>query len=292
MEIRSAELGELQAMMVLQLREIYLPAEAVALVRRLFSHLTGLTPSEMVLEKKRKLTESEMLFLQRALKRLKDQEPLQYIIGATHFYGSEFKVSPAALIPRPETEELVDWIVSDHQNQKRIMSVLDIGTGSGCIAISLKKNLHKAEVSGIDISEEALLLAGENASSLDADITFAKLDILDEEARATLSRFDLIVSNPPYVTPSDREKMESNVIDHEPPIALFVDEDDPLLFYTGIIAFAREHLNKGGKLYFECNEGNAHEVEFLLKKSGFKEVELRNDMQGKERMLRGTWPGA
>jgi len=287
-EIRTAELGELQAMMIMQLREVYQPAEAAAIIRRLFSHITGLSASEMVLERKRKLTESEILFLQRAYKRLKDQEPLQYIIGITHFFDYKFKVTPAVLIPRPETEELVNWILNETKTGKGPLSILDIGAGSGCIAISLKKKLLNAEVLAIDLSEDALALAEENAAMLDADVTFKQIDILDEDTRETLPKFNIIVSNPPYVTPADREKMLPNVSDYEPPMALFVDEDDPLLFYREIIFFSVDHLRKGGKLYFECNEGNAAEVAEMLKRNGFKNIELRKDMQGKDRMVSGV----
>lgn len=287
MEIRTAELGELQSLMRKELQGFYPEGEVKGIVHGLFSHLTGLTAGQLVLEKGRKLTESEIHFLQRSLKRLKKHEPLQYITGTAYFYGFEFKVNTSVLIPRPETEELVDWIVKRHQDSRGALRILDIGTGSGCIAISLKKKLVEAEMFGIDKSEEALALAKENAGLLDAQVFFEKVDILDTSARSALMRFDIIVSNPPYVTPVDREKMLPNVTKHEPSMALFV-EDDPLQFYKEIIDFSADHLSPGGSLYFECNESNANEVTELLKANGFEDVELRKDMQGKDRMVRGT----
>jgi release factor glutamine methyltransferase len=288
MDIRTGKLGELQALMKIELKEIYPEEEAKAIVRGLILHRTGKTAAESILEKDRELTESEIFFFQQSLKRLKNHEPLQYITGLAHFYGLEFWVDPSVLIPRPETEELLDWIIKDHAKAGSHLKILDIGTGSGCIAIVLKKNFPEAEVRAIDISGEAIMLASDNAERLKAPINFEKMDILNPNSRAGLSEFNMIVSNPPYVTPSDLKKMQKNVTEHEPPLALFVEEEDPLIFYREIIAFSMEHLVNGGHLYFECNESNALEVVELLKKRGFKDIELRQDMRGKERMVRGV----
>ncbi len=288
MEIRTAELGELQALMVMQLREVYLPGEAASIVSKLFSSVTGLSRSEMVLEKKKKLTESEIYFLQRALNRLKRYEPLQYILGTANFYGLEFEVNSKVLIPRPETEELLAWIISDHKKLKTPINILDIGTGSGCIAITLKKNLPLADVDAIDLSADAIEVAKQNDLIHGTAVNFMQIDILDDELHAGMANYDVIVSNPPYVTPSDREKMQANVTEHEPGLALYVDEDDPLLFYNEIVAFSHDHLKKRGRLYFECNESYANEVVNLLRDNGFMDIELRKDMQGKDRMVRGT----
>ena len=287
MEIRTAELGELQALMKKELLGLYPDDELILVVRGIFSHLTGLSASEMVLAKDRKLSESEILFLQRAIKRMKKHEPLQYITGVAHFYGHEFKVSPSVLIPRPETEELVRWVLDDCDKDDDRIRMLDVGAGSGCIAISLKKAMPDAELWAIDISEEALQTARENALSLGAEVNFIRIDILDENTRSGLPEFDVIISNPPYVTPADRELMHRNVTDHEPGLALFVDDDAPLIFYREIIDFSKDHLARGGRLYFECNESNANEVAALLKKGGFDDIELKRDMQGKERMVLG-----
>ncbi len=288
MEIRRAELGELQALMKMQLREMYPPQEADSIVRRLFEYITKLSPAEMALQKNRKLSESEIHFIQRSFKRLKHHEPLQYVIGSTNFFGFEFKVDPDVLIPRPETEELVDWILKDRKDPSASIRILDIGTGSGCIAISLKKHLPEAEVHAIDISKGALDIAEENAFHLDTVISFRQLDILDEESRGDMPGFDIIVSNPPYVNSEDRERMEPNVLEHEPALALFVDDDDPLLYYREIIEFSLDHLNKKGRLYFECNEKSAHEVVRMLTENGFSKIESRKDMQGKPRMVLGV----
>ena len=288
MDIRTGKLGELQALMKNELEGLYPEEEAKAIVRGLILHKTGKTAAESILEKDRELTESEILFFQQSLKRLKNHEPLQHITGVAHFYGLEFNVDPSVLIPRPETEELLDWIIKDHAKAGSHMKLLDIGTGSGCIAIALSKAFPDAEVWAVDVSDEALRIASNNAEKLMAEIVISKIDILDPHSRARLPEFNMIVSNPPYVTPSDRKKMQKNVTEHEPPLALFVEEKDPLSFYREIIAFSMEHLVNGGHLYFECNESNALEVVELLKKCGFKDIELRQDMRGKERMVLGV----
>ncbi len=288
MEIRMAELGELQAMVKSELKDLYPPEELDAIVRSLFSHLTGFNASEMVLEKKRVLPESEIHYLQRSVKRLKQYEPLQYITGIVHFYGSEFKVNPAVLIPRPETEELVKWILDNYKDAGDVVRILDIGAGSGCIAITLKKELPEADVHAVDISGEALAVAKENAASLNVEITFNQVDILDPAARSALPHFNVIVSNPPYVTPADRKTMMRNITNHEPALALFVEKEDPLIFYREIVAFSAGHLAKEGRLYLECNENNAVKVVMMLEKAGFADIELRKDMQGKERMVLGV----
>ncbi len=290
MQIYAAELGELHPMMVMQLREVYPPQEAAAMAKALLMHITGLSPGEMVLEKKRRLSESEINFLQRAVKRLKRHEPLQYITGSAFFHGYEFHVAPGVLIPRPETEELLDWVISEYGHQNKKLDVLDIGTGSGCIAISLKKKIPRANLHAIDLSQEALETARANADRLEAEVYFENLDILDEDARGMLGRYDIIVSNPPYVTPGDQQEMDANVLDHEPDLALFVSEDDPLRFYREIISFGLIHLNPGGKIFFECNERSADEVAELLDAIGYEQVLLRRDMQGKDRLVYGIKP--
>ncbi len=287
MEIRKAELGELQALMRAELSGLYPGGEIKGIVRGLFMHLTGLSPSQLVLENGRRLSASELFFLQQALRRLKRHEPLQYITGKAWFYGDQYHVDPSVLIPRPETEELVGWVLHDHPGMQRPLRILDVGTGSGCIAITLKKHLPVAAVHAIDISDAALKIAMENALALGAEIDFKCLDILDAEACKVLDTYDIIVSNPPYVTPADRERMLPNVSGHEPAIALFVDED-PLLFYRHIVDLSSGHMGEGGRLYFECNEAYATAVAELLQENGYSGVEIRNDMQGKERMVRGS----
>jgi len=288
-EIRKAELGELQQLMKNELLHLYPERELRSIISVLFSHLTGFSPAQLVLQKNRKLSESEIHFLQRALKRLLQHEPVQYITGKAYFYGFEFIVNKDVLIPRPETEELVDWIIKDSDNSKGLNAV-DIGTGSGCIAVSLKKHMPGTSIDAVDISGSALSLAEKNAEIHGAAINFIHGNILDETFRDTLGRYDLIVSNPPYVSREDREKMLPNVTGFEPALALFVDED-PLLFYREIIKFSLDHLSKDGYLYFECNETYTGQVAELLKSAGSYEIEVRNDMQGKKRMLKGIKSG-
>lgn len=288
MEFRTAKVGEIQRLMIQELEKLYPLEEAFSIANGLFMHYLGLSRAWVIMEKDRILSESELLHFQRAMKRLMAHEPLQYITGLAHFYGLEFKVNPAVLIPRPETEELVSWVLSEVHGAEENLKILDVGTGSGCIAISIKKELEKADVHAIDISDKVLEVAIENASLNNVSVHFEQLDILDEEAQKSLSVFDVIISNPPYVTPSDKDKMRQNVTDHEPELALFVQEQEPLIFYKEITHFAKDHLKSGGRLFFECNESNADEVALLMETVGLSDIQLRKDMQGKERMVLGV----
>ena len=227
----------------------------------------------------------EVLFFN-ALSRLKQQEPVQYILGKTHFYGLEFEVSPATLIPRPETEELVDWIVSDMKEVNSSFEILDIGTGSGCIAVSLAKNLPNAKVHAIDISADALLVAKKNAHAHKVNVAFMEKDILH---LSDLERaYTVIVSNPPYVTLAEKQSMKPNVLNYEPHLALFVENDDPLKFYKKISTLAKKSLVNGGLLYFEINQYLAEIVVQLLINEGFISVESRNDLFGNPRMVKAV----
>jgi release factor glutamine methyltransferase len=272
-----------------ELEDAYPEQECQSIIQILLSHTCGYSRSEIILRKNEELSESQIHFLQRAIKRLKKHEPVQYITGLANFHGYDFLVNPSVLIPRPETEELVQWVIDDHQDTDN-MRVLDIGTGSGCIAITLKKKLRGASVVALDISAEALKVAAVNAEKLGIEIDLQHLDILDDNDRPMLPEFDIIVSNPPYVTEEDRQKMLPNVTDHEPSMALFVDE--PLQFYSAIIGFTEDHLAEGGILYLETNELYSEEVGRLMEENGFLKVEVRKDMQGKERMVRGARLGA
>ena len=237
-------------------------------------------------------------------KRLIAGEPVQYVVGFAWFYGLKFKVNPNVLIPRPETEELVEWILetlssnqatgdrrqamelTQNSKLKTQNSVLDIGTGSGCIPITLKHKNEDLVVSAVDISEGALITASRNAYRMNVDIEFKRVDILNETDWLQLNDYHIIVSNPPYIPTKEKALMENNVLDFEPHLALFVDNDDALIFYEKIADFALLHLNTEGSLFFECNEFNAHEVVAMLKNKGFSDVELRKDMSGKDRMIR------
>jgi len=220
---------------------------------------------------------------QNALEGLKKYEPIQYILGDTEFYGLVFKVTPSVLIPRPETEELVAWIIKECK-EKQNFNILDIGTGSGCIAISLAKSLPKAKVFALDVSEEALKVAKQNATINDIDVEFIEADILDWDFGDL--QFDVIVSNPPYIRELEREAMSANVVDHEPHLALFVEDDDALLFYKTITEVSNKILKSEGQLYFEVNENLGEDTKQLLLDSSYNSIELRKDVFDKNRMLK------
>ena len=219
-----------------------------------------------------------------ALLRLKKQEPIQYILGCTAFYGLTFKVNEHTLIPRPETEELVDWVLSNLHDQDSELDILDIGTGSGCIAISLAKNIPTARVSGLDISEKTLEVAQENAVKNQVLVSFCKKDIL--KTTALKNKYDVMVSNPPYVRQLEKKAMNANVLDYEPGVALFVPNEDPLLFYRKIAQLAMVSLQTRGWLYFEINEYLSKEMDVLLKDIGFANIEIKKDFREVPRMIK------
>ena len=221
--------------------------------------------------------------------RLLAGEPVQYVVGFAWFYGLKFKVNPTVLIPRPETEELVEWVLETVKNLKletQNPKLLDIGTGSGCIPITLKVKKPSLNISAVDISEGALITASRNAYRMNADVEFQRIDILNESEWSQLADFHIIVSNPPYIPNFEKALMEDNVLSYEPHLALFVEDEKPLIFYEKIADFAKKHLCTEGSLFFECNEFNAAEVVEMLEEKGFKTVELRRDMSGKNRMIR------
>ena len=231
------------------------------------------------------VTKAEEQPLFEALGQLKQEKPIQYILGSTQFMDLEYKVNEHVLIPRPETEELVRWIIDDLElNENKEINILDIGTGSGCIAISLAKYLNYAKVDALDISEKALEVAQKNADLNKVEVGFFHADILKLEYLE--DKYDIIVSNPPYVRMLEKEQMKSNVIENEPELALFVEDKDPLVFYQKIIEFAKSKLKKGGCLYFELNQYLGEETKALLE-NDFSLVELRKDMFGNDRMLKG-----
>ncbi len=224
------------------------------------------------------------------MEELKTGKPLQYVLGETEFYGLRFKVNPSVLIPRPETEELVEWIISDLPKPKTSiegLKIIDIGTGSGCIPISLKKNLPEAQLFALDISPEALDVSIQNAALNQTTVNFIQADILNLLNKQLIAeKFGIIVSNPPYVTDAEKEQMLPNVLQHEPHLALFVPDNDPLIFYKAIADFAIKHLDTTGSLYLEINENLGEETVQLLKQMGFKKIVLRQDLSGKDRMIR------
>ena len=225
-------------------------------------------------------------YIEMVMERLQKNEPFQYILGYEEFYGYSFKVNKNVLIPRPETEELVDWIIESTKINTKKINILDIGTGSGCIPISLAKNIYNADIFAYDISKKAIDVAKENNKYHDTKVTFINQDILNKSLWKNNKYFDIIVSNPPYIPNSEKGLMHSNVLDFEPKIALFVENEEPLLFYETIADFALTNLKLGGFLYFECNEFNAKDVVKLLKRMTFKNIILKKDLSGKERMIK------
>ncbi|NRA50662.1 MAG: peptide chain release factor N(5)-glutamine methyltransferase [Phaeodactylibacter sp.] len=221
--------------------------------------------------------------------RLTKGEPWQYVLGEADFYGLKFLVNENTLIPRPETEELV-YEVLDAHSKERIYSVLDIGTGSGCIPLTIKHNRSEWSVTGLDISQGALDIARQNATRLNLEVDFRKVDILDKVAQAGLPTYDIIISNPPYIPPSESKLMPKHVLAFEPHIALFTETEDALVFYRAIAQFAFKHLTAGGGLYFELNEFNGDKVLQLVHQEGFIQAQLKQDMNGKTRMLQAVKP--
>ena len=271
------------------LAELYNPAESDSITSLLLTDLTKLSNAQLkaFADTELNVVQSERLLTQ--LNQLKTGMPVQYVLGYTEFYGFPFEVNPSVLIPRPETEELVHWILKTITNTQGL-NILDIGTGSGCIPISLKLNESNNQLLAIDISTKALQMAERNAKLNNATVTFVEADILDiKQSVITEQKYHVIVSNPPYVTGTDKLQMHHNVIDFEPHTALFVPDNDPLLFYNAIANFATTHLEPSGYLFFEINESYGQETVDMLKSKGFIQIELRKDMAGKDRMIRANW---
>ena len=254
--------------------------ELETIKRALCTELLGVSALAFYTKDTLSLTPEQEALLADALKRLENGEPLQYVIGSTPFCGLTFKVDSRVLIPRPETAELVEWVAQDADSKG---SLLDVGTGSGCIAISLAHRLPGWKVQGWDISDGALEVARENSRLNGTQVEFRKVDILNADPDC---RFDVIVSNPPYVLDSEKGQMEDTVLDYEPHLALFVSDTDPLLFYRAIAAFGHRTLNPGGRLYFEINPLKVEEMKDMLMGAGYRDVEVRNDIFGKPRMIK------
>ena len=269
-----------------ELKGIYPESEIRFIGYLLLEKLTGFSRTEILLNKNTQISCEAAKQLDGFLKKLKNHEPVQYVLGATEFCGLSFNVNPSVLIPRPETEELVEWICSENDRNKPL-KMLDIGTGSGCIAISLKKNFPLAEVDAFDVSPEALKVAKENAKLNRVNVNFREIDIFNPPAFS--KKWDLIVSNPPYVPENEKSEMQRNVTDYEPSLALFVPDNHPLKFYETITNFARLNLAKGGKLYFEIHYRSGKNMLDLLSQNGFREVQLKKDLSGKDRMISGIF---
>lgn len=259
----------------------YSTGEVAAITRIIATELLGISQSTYLLKDDVTLTEEQETQLEDAISRLAQHEPLQYILGYSDFCGLRFAVTPATLIPRPETSELVEWITADTTCDA---SILDIGTGSGCIAISLASKLKGATVTAWDISSEALAVARRNNLSNGTGVTFSRVDILNHTPHS--EQFDIIVSNPPYIKELEKAEMEPNVLDWEPHTALFVPNDDPLLFYRTIATKGLSMLAPGGRLYFEINRTHGEETTAMLRTLGYTGIELRKDIAGNDRMIK------
>ena len=273
-----------------ELDAIYGANEVDSFFNLLTEYYLGLNRLALALKPNLEINELDEIKFQDALNKLKEELPIQYIIGETEFFGLPFKVNKNTLIPRPETEELVDWVLSQQRltnNQKP--NILDIGTGSGCIAITLAKQLPDAKVYALDVSKKALKTAIQNAELNEVYVTFIEANILDSfDSRLDLnSTFDVIVSNPPYVRYSEREVMANNVLKHEPDLALYVEDDRPLRFYEAIIEFASNNLDENGMLIFEINQYLGNEMNQLFAKYDFSNISLKKDMFGNDRMIKG-----
>lgn len=270
------------------LAPIYGLREIEALTLLTIAEITGSTKAHLKAFPEKELTPAQAAEATTILTRLQTGEPLQYILGHTEFCGLPFKVNPFVLIPRPETEELVEWVLEQVGSKElEACNVLDIGTGSGCIAISIKKRSRTVQVSAVDISAGAISTAKENANLNGVEVNFIEDDILKPVNQSLLTaHYSLIVSNPPYVTLHDKTQMHRNVTDFEPHTALFVPENDPLIFYRAIADFAMTTLTPEGLLFFEINESLGKKTMAMLKERGFKNIELRQDMSGRDRMIR------
>jgi release factor glutamine methyltransferase len=274
------------------LSTIYGPEEARSLSWLSISYVCKLERAKYLSIKQEEINSDDSKQLFKIHEQLIQGKPLQYILGETEFYDLTFKVNPNVLIPRPETEELVDWALITSRiinGETEVLKILDIGTGSGCIPISIKKYIPLADITAIDISEAALNTARQNADLNQTEINFIQDDILNPSNLELINtKYDLILSNPPYITESEKEQMLDNVLKHEPHKALFVPNNDPLVFYRAIAEFALVHLKINGFLFLELNEKFGQETLNLLKEKGFKEIELRQDMGGKDRMIKAV----
>ncbi len=267
------------------LAALYPEEEIISIRSIILENVLGLNRVEVALSRKLQLTPQQINELDTVLERLKQSEPVQYIVGQTEFYGLELQVNRATLIPRPETEELVTWVLEE-TTKKQPIEILDIGTGSGCIALALAQQLPNARAEAVDILIQAIETAATNAQNNQVEVTFFQQDIL--EADSLPRRYDVIVSNPPYVRELEKAAIKENVLRHEPHSALFVSDNDPLIFYRKIAQLAVNNLKEGGQLFFEINEYLGEETVMLVKEVGFSNVTLKKDLFGKDRMIRAV----
>ncbi len=271
-----------------KLETLYDKREATSIANWVIEHITGLKRMDRIIQKELLLSAEQVDKLTVIANRLLNSEPIQYVLGEAWFAGYKFYVDPSVLIPRPETEELVEWILADDaRNDYR--TFLDIGTGTGCIPIAIKLKKPQAFVLGFDISPDALAIANKNAIDLNAAANFMQVDILDETRWQNFPLFNCIISNPPYIKESEQSDMSKHVKDFEPSIALFVPDEDPLIFYRKMAVFGITHLEKNGSIYFEINQALGNEVIGLLQQYGYN-TELKKDLNGNDRMIKAMLP--
>ncbi len=272
-----------------RLISIYEPREAANITEWVFENVTGLKRLQIELQKNAELKKEYLTKLEDYLKKLLQHKPVQYVLNEAWFYKMKFYVNEHVLIPRPETEELVGWAISDIKNYKTKdeFKVLDIGAGSGCMGVSVKKELANLNVTAIDISKDALQVAGKNAELLNTKINFIEIDFLNEESWSALDRYNMIMSNPPYIPVLEKEKLAKNVTEFEPGIALFVADNDPFIFYEKIAKFAQSHLKANGNVYVEIHENYSGEVQQIFSSYNF-ETEIRKDIYGRDRMIKAN----
>jgi len=277
---------QLEKKWVNDLKAIYAEQEAKSLFFISLKHHFGFDKTQYLIHQQEEVSSDQVLQMERILAELQTGKPIQYCLGETEFMGLAFQVNPAVLIPRPETEELVHWILDEVANhQLHASRILDIGTGSGCISVSLKSKLPDADIWALDSSSEALETAKLNAINNGVELNFLEIDILKDDIDEF---FDILVSNPPYVTETEKAQMHKNVLDFEPHTALFVPDQDPLIFYHRISDLALQHLKPGGLLFFEINEQLGKQTLELLEAKGFHSLELRKDFFGKDRMIKAS----
>lgn len=268
-----------------KLRSLYNESESSQITDWVMESLTGSKKAERMVYKNEALTDEEGTRLQNITERLLNHESIQYVLNESWFCGLKLYVDKNVLIPRPETEELVEWVISNCKFPVDELKILDIGTGSGCIAIALKRRLRKAAVWACDISAAAIEVAAKNAAGIGTEINFVQTDILQPEYWGQFGLFDIIVSNPPYVPQKDKANMQKNVMDHEPHQALFVPDNDALVFYRAIAAFGNSQLTPDGKIFCEINENMGADVQKLFQEKGYS-TEIKKDLQGKNRMIK------
>lgn len=293
------KIGEADAWLKDELSSIYPETEAANISEMVMEHVTGFSRLDRLLKKEETLVVQQLHHLTEIHHRLMRHEPVQYALGEAWFYGMKLFVDKSVLIPRPETEELVDWVVKDvkaagkdvfdgksfEADETSLLKVLDVGSGSGCIALALKKSMPRAEVWACDLSDDALNIARRNGSELDIRVDFVGLNFLDKEQVTQLPSVDIVVSNPPYIPEKDKAQMRANVLDFEPHLALFVLDQDPLIFYKALADFGKLKLHPRGFIYAEIHEDMGPQVVSLFEQEGYA-IELRKDMQGKERMIK------